>query len=375
MPQLPEPDRQALEHSERLSALIRGKIADAGGWIPFSDYVRLALYAPGLGYYSAGAAKLGRDGDFVTAPEISSLFGKTLARFASEWLVSNPGMDILELGAGSGKLASDFLVEVGSFSGNYFILEVSADLRKRQEEKLKGFPVTWLSDLPDRFEGIVLANEVLDAVPFDIVCWKEEGIMERGVSVREGRLFWQDRALGEGRLLEAAGMIDVPAPYVSEIQLEAQALVKRIAGLLKKGVLLFIDYGFGRREYYHPERSQGTMMCHYRHHAHDDPFFLPGLQDITTHIDFSSIAEAGVDSGLQLAGYTNQANFLIHCGITEFLDRVSPENPLAYLPLSNELQRLVSPAEMGELFKVMAFCRETVITSSCFSLGDRSRLL
>ncbi len=375
MPQLPEPDSLALEHSERLSALIREKIAERGGWIPFSDYMRLALYAPGLGYYSAGAVKLGRDGDFVTAPEISALFGKTLARFASEWLSCNPGKDILELGAGSGKLARDFLEEVESFDGTYYILEVSADLRGRQEERLKGLPVSWIEDLPDDFEGIIIANEVLDAVPFHVVCWKEEGIMERGVAVHDGKFSWHDRPLEKGKLLDAASQIDAGAGYVSEIQLEAQALAKRIAGSLKKGILLFIDYGFGRREYYHPERNRGTLMCHYRHHAHDDPFLLPGLQDITTHIDFSAIAEAGTDSGLQLAGYTNQANFLIHCGITEILGRFSPENPLAYLPLSNALQRLVSPAEMGELFKVMAFCNDTVINSSCFSLGDRSRLL
>lgn len=375
MPPLPEPGKDALAHSERLQALIRKRIADEGGWISFSDYMRLALYAPGLGYYSAGAVKFGEEGDFVTAPEISSLFGKTLARFASAWLAANPDKDILELGAGTGKLACDFLKDIENPPRNYFILEVSADLRKRQEENLQGLPVTWIEALPEHFEGIVIANEVLDAVPCHVVCWQEGGMAERGVSVREGQFVWQDMPLEKGRLFEAARRIDVQPGYVSEIQIEAQALVARLADMLKMGILLFIDYGFGRREYYHPQRNQGTLMCHYRHHAHGDPFLFPGLQDITTHIDFSSIAETGIDSGLQFAGYTNQANFLIHCGITELLAQVSPENPQAYLPLSNALQKLVSPAEMGELFKVMGFCRETVINSSCFSLGDKSRLL
>lgn len=373
MTSLPEPDKEALEHSGRLEALIRERISASGGWIPFSEYMRLALYAPGLGYYSAGAAKFGREGDFVTAPEISSLFGRTLARFASGWV--SEGMDILELGAGTGKLAFDLLNELEKKPANYFIMEVSADLRERQQERLKGLPVSWLDSLPANFEGLIIANEVLDAIPFHVLCWKENGIAERGVALGEGKFVWQDLPLKEGELLDAARAIDVPPGYVSEIHLEARALVKRLAGILNAGGLLFLDYGFGSREYYHPQRSQGTLMCHYRHHAHDDPFFLPGLQDITAHVDFTSVAEAGIDAGLQFIGYTTQAHFLINCGITEFLARISPEDSLAYLPLSSQLQRLVSPAEMGELFKVMGFCKKTVINSSCFSLGDKSRLL
>ncbi len=371
MPSLPEP--QALEHSDRLQALISQAIADRGGWISFSDFMRLALYAPGLGYYSAGSAKFGKEGDFVTAPEISPLFGRTLARFASEWLTEAP--NIMELGAGTGKLAYDLLSELGGSPVNYFILEVSADLRSRQQETLKGFAVTWLETLPEQFEGIIIANEVLDAVPFHVVCWKESGIDERGVCLKEGRFEWRDVPLREGRLYDAAREIDVQPGYVSEIQLEAQALVARLGLILKRGAMLFIDYGFGRREYYHPQRSQGTLMCHYRHRAHGDPFFLPGLQDITTHIDFSAIAEAGIDAGLKFIGYANQAHFLINCGITELLGRVSPDEPQIYLPLSSGLQRLVSPSEMGELFKVMGFSRESAVISSCFSLGDKSRLL
>jgi SAM-dependent MidA family methyltransferase len=375
MPQLPDPGEDALAHSRRLLALIRKTIMDAGGWIPFADYMRLALYAPGLGYYSAGASKFGASGDFVTAPEISSLFGKTLARLVKAWLDTNPDTDVLELGAGSGKLAFDLLSELEIKPKTYFILEVSADLRKRQEERLKGLPVVWLDSLPEHFEGLILGNEVLDAVPCDLVRWEKDSIFERGVCIDEEKLSWEDKAMTSGPLHDAAKAIHVPAGYVSEIQLQARSLVSQLSAILKRGMLLFFDYGFGRGEYYHPDRNRGTLMCHYRHHAHDDPFFLPGLQDITTHVDFTAIAEAAIDSGMEFVGYTNQAHFLINCGITEILGRVSPTDAASYLPLSSELQKLVSPAEMGELFKVIAFSRQCTPVSSCFSLGDKSRLL
>ena len=375
MPQLPDPGEDALAHSRRLLALIRKTIMDAGGWIPFADYMRLALYAPGLGYYSAGASKFGASGDFVTAPEISSLFGKTLARLVKAWLDTNPDTDVLELGAGSGKLAFDLLSELEIKPKTYFILEVSADLRKRQEEKLKGLPVVWLDSLPEHFEGLILGNEVLDAVPCDLVRWEKDSIFERGVCIDEEKLSWEYKAMTSGPLHDAAKAIHVPAGYVSEIQLQARSLVSQLSAILKRGMLLFFDYGFGRGEYYHPDRNRGTLMCHYRHHAHDDPFFLPGLQDITTHVDFTAIAEAAIDSGMEFVGYTNQAHFLINCGITEILGRVSPTDAASYLPLSSELQKLVSPAEMGELFKVIAFSRQCTPVSSCFSLGDKSRLL
>lgn len=377
MPPLPEPDHAALAHSGYLLDLIRKIISDSGGWIPFAEYMRLALYAPGLGYYSAGAAKFGEGGDFVTAPEISSLFGSTLAHGASRWLAEHPGAAILELGAGSGKLAYDFLTELETLPNAYFILEVSADLRARQQEKLQKFAgrVTWLETLPDCFEGLILANEVLDAVPFNVVRWRDDGISERGVSLQGENLVWADRLLPEGPLLQAVRTIPAPPGYVSEIHMGAQALIRNLAAMLSRGMLLIFDYGFGAGEYYHPQRSNGTLMCHYRHHVHDDPFFLPGLQDITTHIDFSAVIEAGIGAGLEFYGYTNQAHFLINCGITNILERVSPENTNAYLPLCCEFQKLVSPAEMGELFKVMGLGKDTASFSSCFSLGDMSRLL
>ena len=375
MPPLPDPGEDALAHSQRLAALISKTIQEAGGWVSFAEYMRLALYAPGLGYYSAGAAKFGEAGDFVTAPEISALFGKTLAQVAKQWLASHPDTDILELGAGSGKLAYDLLNELEIKPRRYFIMEVSADLRMRQAERLKGLPVSWLESLPESFEGLVLANEVLDAVPCSLVHWEKDGIYERGVRIDAGKFAWQDRLLESGPLHDAAKAIHVPSGYHSEIQLEACGLVRALAAMLKRGMLIFLDYGFGRSEYYHPDRSAGTLMCHYRHQAHDDPFFLPGLQDITTHIDFSAVAENAVDAGLEYVGYTNQAHFLINCGITEILGRVSPEDAAAYLPLAYQLQKLVSPAEMGELFKVIAFSRDCAPISSCFSLGDKSRLL
>ncbi|NNM81470.1 MAG: class I SAM-dependent methyltransferase [Burkholderiales bacterium] len=375
MTQLPDPSEEALAHSERMKGRVREAVMDAGGWIPFSRYMDLVLYSPGLGYYSAGSEKIGEAGDFVTAPEISSLFGQTLARFASAWFAENSHADLLELGAGTGKLAFDFLSAEAPAPGKYYILEPSADLREKQRQKLAGFgeKVQWLDSLPESFEGVVIANEVLDALPFSLIHWKSSGIFERGVKLEVDGFAWEDRVLEKGPLLDAASAIVVPSGYISEICPAAGSLVASLAAILKRGLMLFIDYGFGRAEYYHPDRNRGTMMCHYRHHAHDDPFFLPGLQDITAHVDFSAIAQAGVDAGLDFIGYNSQARFLIDCGIIGLLEQISPEDPLRYLPMASGLQKLVSPAEMGELFKVILFGKEA--NSDCFLRGDRSRAL
>lgn len=380
MSPLPKPSAEALQQSNALTALIRAAIENSGNWIPFSAYMRLALYSPGLGYYSGGAAKFGSD--FYTAPEISPLFGQALAHHAAEVLAAAPG-DILELGAGSGKLARDILLELeklDSLPGHYFILEVSADLRQRQQQALSERPdllqrVRWLDSLPALFEGLIVANEVLDALPVEIVRVEENAFFQRGVAWVDGKFAWEDRPLGEGKLLDEAIRLDLPAGYVSEINLEAEALVCTLSEMLKKGELLLIDYGFGSKEYYHSQRSGGTLMCHYRQHVHDDPFFLPGLQDITAHVDFSAVAENGIDSGLAFSGYTTQAHFLINCGILQLLAQTSPEDTVRYLQQSAAMQKLLSPAEMGELFKVISFTREMNETSEAFATGDRSRSL
>jgi SAM-dependent MidA family methyltransferase len=383
MPPLPTPSPEALAHSERLRRLILQDISMQGGWIPFSRFMELALYAPGQGYYTAGARKFGASGDFVTAPELSPLFGRTLARQAAE-IMQHSAPHTLELGAGSGKLAADMLLELErleSLPQSYAILEVSADLRERQQALLQErVPhllerVRWLDKLPDSISGAVIGNEVLDALPVHLVLWNDSGIAERGVASESENFLWQDRPAQTPALLQAAQHIRVPDGYLSEISLAACGLVHSLCERLVRGVLLLVDYGFGAGEYYHPQRTSGTLMCHYRHHAHDDPFFLVGLQDITAHVDFSAVASSAADGGAHLLGYTSQAYFLINCGIAELLQEVAPENARQYLPLSAQLQKLTSPTEMGELFKVIALGKDVEIPLRGFAHGDLSRLL
>ena len=376
------PDDAALAHSRRLTGLIREEIRAAGGWIPFARYMELALYAPGLGYYVAGARKLGAGGDFVTAPEISALFGRALARQVLQ-ILECAGGGVLELGAGSGKLAAVLLAELarlGRVPRHYQILEVSPELRERQRSLLRReVPalldrVEWLDAFPAQATGVVLGNEVLDAVPVHAVAWREHGVFERGVALDGEKFAWAERP-AEARLLAAAEAIQVEPPYVGEIGLTAQALVHALARRLQCGAMLFIDYGFGRAEFYHPQRSTGTLLCHYRHRSHDDPFRFPGLQDITAHVDFTAIAHSAVGAGLRLLGYATQARFLLNCGITALLSETPAEDAAAWLPLSAAVQKLVSPAEMGELFKAIALGRGIDAALMGFAAGDRSMRL
>jgi SAM-dependent MidA family methyltransferase len=379
---LPQPDANARARSARLVEVIRDEIEAARGWISFARYMELALYAPGLGYYVAGAEKLGAAGDFVTAPEISPLFARTLARHAAQ-IVAATGGSILELGAGSGRLAADLLLALealGALPERYAILEVSADLQARQRERIAAVAphllarVAWLSELPARWRGLVLANEVLDALPVHLVVNDEGTWRERGVTWA-GALQWQDAEIASRALAAATAHLPEDAGYLTEINLAAVKLTASLAEILEAGTLLFVDYGFGRREYYHSQRSAGTLMCHYRHHAHDDPFFLPGLQDITAHVEFTAIAEAGLERGLVLQGYTTQARFLLNCGITELVQAVPVEDTAIYLPLVAGVQKLLAPSEMGELFKVIALGRGMDGPLVGFTAGDLSRLL
>ena len=378
---VPEPEARA-PHSEQLTATIRDEIESAGGWISFARYMELALYAPGMGYYSAGSEKLGVAGDFVTAPEISPLFARTLARQAADIITSTSG-SILELGAGSGRLAAELLLALEALDRlpeHYAILEVSADLQARQRERIAAVAphllarVAWLSELPARWRGLVLANEVLDALPVHLVVNDDGTWRERGVTWA-GALRWQDAEIASRALAAATAHLPEDAGYLTEINLAAVKLTASLAEILEAGTLLFVDYGFGRREYYHPQRSAGTLMCHYRHHAHDDPFFLPGLQDITAHVEFTAIAEAGLERGLVLQGYTTQARFLLNCGITELVQAVPVEDTANYLPLVAGVQKLLAPSEMGELFKVIALGRGMDGPLVGFTAGDLSRLL
>jgi SAM-dependent MidA family methyltransferase len=386
-PEFPQPDAAARAHSDRVAQAIGAHIAAAGGWISFARYMELALYAPGLGYYMAGAHKLGGAGDFVTAPEISPLFGATIADQVAQ-LLPPSARQVLELGAGSGRLAADLLKAwraTDRLPDRYFILEVSPELAQRQRETLgRELPelldrVEWIARLPAQFDGVILANEVLDALPVHIVAWHPDGPQERGVVCTQDMFGWEDRPLAAGALRSTAEAFALAPGYVSEISLAARGLVRALAGCLNRGALLFIDYGFGQREYYHPQRASGTLMCHYRHRAHADPFFLPGLQDITAHVEFTAVAEAGIDAGLKLLGYATQARFLVNAGVLQHLQTFEAQNPapnnLSYLPAAAGVQKLLSPAEMGELFKVIALARGDIDVPSGFSGGDLSRTL
>lgn len=380
---LPVPSPAAEEHSHRVREAVARAIDAAGGWLPFSGYMNLALYEPGLGYYAAGARKFGAEGDFITAPELTPLFGRAVAVQLVE-LMEWSAPRIVEVGGGTGALAADLLNELTRRNApplSYEILELSADLRARQQETLRRRApelmdrVSWLDRLPDRYSGVVVANEVLDVMPVQLVTWKAGGIFERGVVVGGGGDFaWEDRP-ASGALLRAAQALGVTAPYLSEICLAARAWIAEWGRRLADGAIVVIDYGFPRHEYYHPQRSAGTLRCHYRHRAHNDPFYLPGLNDITAHVDFTAIAQAGNEAGLELLGYGSQAQFLLNCGILDILQEAAPVTGSTYLRQAADVQRLLSPAEMGELFKAMVLGRGIEHPLVGFLRGDRRHSL
>ena len=379
---VPEPDADARAHNARVYAAIVEAIDAARGFLPFDRYMQMALYAPGLGYYVAGTRKFGASGDFVTAPELTPLFGRTLAVQISAILAATPGREIVELGAGSGSLAAEILATLaasGAPPTRYRILEVSAELCERQRVAIgeraasQLSSVEWIRDLPARIDGAVVMNEVLDAVPVRLVARRAGEWFERGVGHENGRLVWRERPLQDAQLQSlAATRFPRVGDYVSEVNIAAEALVEDLGRRLAAGAMLVIDYGFPRAEYYLPERSEGTLMGHYRHRAHSDPFLWPGLSDITAHVDFTSIAEAGERAGLTVAGYTTQASFLVACGLLERLGDVASPQSLAYLREASAVQTLTSIDGMGERFKVLALARSDEIDWRGFSLSDRS---
>ena len=377
--QLPTPDADALEHCGRVSQHIRRHIAEAGGWIDFCEFMDLALYAPGLGYYSAGAQKFGESGDFVTAPEISPLFAGCVART----LVNSPFGEagpstILELGAGTGSMAAGILQSlqrINAVPERYLILEVSADLRERQQRLIaERIPdlverVIWLDELPATpINGAIVANEVLDALPVTrFVVDADNQIRILGVEATESGFAEGRRpatAEFQKQLLNAVGTLGAawPAGYMSEFCPTMDGLIGGLSESLDRGLILFIDYGLSRQDYYCPERSSGTLACHYRHHLHADPFFYPGLQDITAWVDFTRVANVATEVGLDVLGFTTQANFLLAAGIDQEFARLSESpgidgDPRAQLQLAAGLQTLMMPGQMGENFKVMALGR------------------
>ena len=386
MSQLPAPSPEALAHSASLQDEIFRAIDQQGGWLSFAEFMEMLLYAPGLGYYTAGARKFGSAGDFVTAPEMTSLFGEALARQVAQVMALSVPR-VLEVGAGSGRLAADLLLaleRLGQLPERYAILDLSADLRQRQQETMaQAAPhllarVEWLDRLPDEFSGVVLANELLDALPAHLVRWDGDEIVECGV-VRDsdGGFMWNERAAG-GALLAAAREIadscELDPGYLSEISLAARAWAAEWGHRLRCGALLLIDYGFPRHEYYHPQRGAGTLMCHYRHHAHADPFYLPGLQDVTVHVDFTAIIAAAHAAGLDLLGYASQGQFLLNCGMLDLLAAISRDTP-EYVRAASAVGKLLMPHEMGELFKVMAIGRGIDGGLLGFAQGDQGRRL
>jgi len=385
---LPAPSTAAARHSAELSELIRKQIREAGGRIDFSRYMQLALYEPGLGYYSAGARKFGAAGDFVTAPEISPLFSSCLGRVVADYLSTSPESLVLEIGAGTGAMAAvvmRVLSERGRLPERYLILEVSGDLKERQRAFLQAeIPeqfdrFEWLEGFPQEpIDGLVIANEVLDALPVDRFVVDQGTVYSLGVTNESHGMQW---CRGEASSILRAAVTEVmktsdswPSPYCSEIPLFLSPWLASLSHSLRRGLVLFIDYGLSRREYFHPERSDGTLACHYRHRVHADPFFYPGLQDITAWVDFSAVAEAAESAGMQLAAYTTQAQFLLGAGIESLVD------PSA-LPLSEQvnvaraLRTLMMPGEMGEHFKVMALKRGSAELPGSVSGRDLRHLL
>jgi SAM-dependent MidA family methyltransferase len=381
---LPEPASDAAAHSARVVDHIRAENARAGGWISFARYMEFALYAPGLGYYMAGTRKLGREGDFTTAPELAPLFGHTIARQAAQ-VLSIAGDEVLEIGAGSGALAAALLEELergDALPRSYLILELSPELRARSRDTIAArVPhlmerVAWLNGLPPAFTGFVIGNEVLDAMPVHVVRTRGGAIEEAGVvsTTGDAEFDWSWRP-AQGELLATAQQLALPDDYTTEIALIAPAFVRSAARILERGAALFIDYGFPRVELYHPQRRSGTLMCHYRHRAHADPFFLPGLQDMTAHVDFTAVAGAAHAEGASLLGYATQAQFLINCGLADVMLRVPPEDAPRYLPAAAAANKLTSPTEMGELFKAIAFGRGIADDLVGFRSGDRRHAL
>ncbi|MBU2677303.1 MAG: SAM-dependent methyltransferase [Gammaproteobacteria bacterium] len=386
---LPGPDAISAEHSERVATYIRGRMADAGGSLSFADFMHQALYAPGLGYYAAGSVKFGADGDFVTAPEVSPVFGRVLARQCAEVLRDVDRGSILEYGAGSGRLARDILetlAELDALPERYEILEVSADLQERQHQYLSAVMpelvsrVSWLDSPPENHTGVVLANEVLDALPVERFVRRAAEIRQLRV-VTDGDAFAMAEAPAPETLSNAVLAIEhelgerLPDGFVSDVSLGLPGWLAGLADSLQLGLAFLFDYGVTRREYYAHERSGGWLRCHFRHHAHNNPLILAGIQDLTAWVDFSAVAEAALSSGLDVAGYTAQAQFLLGGGLDAEMQDFASLAVSAQLELSGQIKTLTLPGEMGEHFKCMALRRGDVKTPSAFALADRTHTL
>lgn len=367
---LPTPPAEALEHSEQLAQRIRAAITAHNSSIPFREFMRMALYEPGLGYYVAGLRKIGKEGDFITAPEISPLFSQCLANQCAQVLTELGGGDMLELGAGSGVMAADMLLRLemlGCLPVRYLILDLSPELRDRQRQTLQATVphlltrVEWLDALPaEPLRGVIVGNEVLDAMPVELFTLVNGARVIRQVEM-QGANF--------GLTAVAGGT------YTSEYNPALPGWMRSMADTLETGALILIDYGYEQKDYYHPDRSQGTLICHYQHRVHDNPLLYPGLQDITASVDFTAVAEAGVDAGLELAGYTTQAAFLASSGLEELFIAALDAHPASQYPLAQQVRTLSLPSEMGERFKVIALSKGFTPGLVGFRLADQRHRL
>jgi SAM-dependent MidA family methyltransferase len=387
---LPEPDDAARQRSRELAAAIVEACRQHGGSIPFSAYMQMVLYHPGLGYYSGGLQKFGAAGDFVTAPELSPIFSQCVARQVAQVVDELGRADVFEFGAGSGVMAADMLLELEqreALPENYYILELGAELRQRQKQTIaEKAPhllarVRWLDGLPERaIEGVVVANEVLDAMPVE--CFRvNEGVVERlyiaaaGDRLRPEYMAADENLAARVRLIEQGRDRPFETGYCSELNPALPAWLAGLYTALSRGVVLLIDYGYVLREYYLDERSSGTLICHYQHRAHADPLWYPGLQDITAFVDFSSVAQAADEAGFDVCGYTTQAMFLMACGLGDLHQSMASDDPRRQIVLAQQIKTLTLPSEMGERFKVMALGKKVELELIGFSMQDyRNRL-
>lgn len=385
---LVNPKDPALLRSKKLSECIEKVIAKRNAPIPFADFMELALYHPEFGYYTNTSFTMGPHGDFTTAPEISPLFAKCFARQLLQIFAQLHTIEILELGAGTGRFAYDLLFELskqGCIPAHYYIYEKSMALQNKQKTFLKSAcplfeRIRWIDALPENFVGAIIANEVLDALPVHTFCIENNEIKERCVRFENNKFIWHYQHPSSDKLAKSAlkihDLYSLDNGYASEINLNIATLVKSLANCVSQGVMLFADYGYGQREYYHPERCKGTLTCFYQHHRHDDPLIFPGLQDITAHVDFTNVIETAVDEGFTLAGYTSQAAFLLACGLMQFASQAEKQlSPVEQFNLHQAIKLLTFPHEMGERIKIMALAKNIKISLLGFELQDRSREL
>ena len=381
--QIPHLDSNQQQASDALTQIIAAEIARQGA-IPFSRFMELALYAPQYGYYTGGAHKIGAAGDFVTAPTLSPLFGQTLARQIAPLLPQTAG-NVYEFGAGTGALAATLLNALSGCLNAYYIMELSPELAARQQAYIQqhapdlAHKVKHLTTLPCSFDGVILGNEVLDAMPIERVCRHENGDFSRVcVGYEAGRFVLRYQSLLDPDLFQAAlnyfpdpPLLPYAGDYTSELHPAQHAFIRTLAQKLMRGAMIWLDYGFDAAQYYHPERSDGTLIGHHRHHTIHDPFYRVGLTDLTVHVNFSDIAEAGCAAGLDLIGYTNQATFLYNLGILDLLVAQFPQtNTPSYFQAAQAVNTLTAQHEMGELFKVMAFGKGVAVDWRGFARGD-----